>query len=221
VALENTVNRGGGSTYSLGEIKSIRALCEKNSLSLHLDGARIFNALVARQQSPAELGQYFDSISVCLSKGLGCPVGSVLLGSKALIQKALRIRKVFGGGMRQAGYLAAAGIYALDYHIERLAEDHKRAKIIGTHLEQKAFVKAVLPVETNIVLFNLESYELLKELDQFCQRFDIQISAMDKTRPRVVCHLDFNDKMLEKFLQVIDSFDQEYQAKSRKVQALS
>ena len=134
----------------------LRKVCKENRLKFHLDGARLFNAIVAKKEEPKHYGKAFDSISICLSKGLGCPVGSVLFGSREMIIKARRIRKVFGGGMRQAGFLAAAGIYALDNNIERLAEDHKEAKAIAEALSKKDFVGDILPVETNIVIFEVE-----------------------------------------------------------------
>ncbi|NJL14316.1 MAG: aminotransferase class I/II-fold pyridoxal phosphate-dependent enzyme [Microscillaceae bacterium] len=152
VALENTVNRAGGAVYSLADIAPIAALCQERGLKMHLDGARIFNALQATGEAATEYGAHFDTISVCLSKGLGCPVGSVLLGRAETIRYAKRIRKALGGGMRQAGFLAAAGLYALAHHIERLAEDHRRARIIGEDLAACAFVEEILPVETNIVI---------------------------------------------------------------------
>src|SRR6185436_19870289 len=148
VSLENTSNKGGGSYYSLQSIKEIKEVCERHRLKLHLDGARIFNALEETKDSPSETGKFFDTISVCLSKGLGAPVGSVLLSSKENIRKAKRVRKVFGGGMRQAGFLAAAGIFALENNIERLKDDHKRAKIIGEAVKKLPFVEEVFPVDT-------------------------------------------------------------------------
>src|SRR6195952_2502814 len=154
VVLENTVNRGGGSCYTLGQIKPIAELCKSKGLKLHLDGARIFNALTKTGDKAAEYGKYFDGISVCLSKGLGAPVGSVFLADKETIKYARRVRKVFGGGMRQAGFLAAAGIYALDHHVERLKIDHAHADIIAEALSQTSWVTNVVPVETNIVLFD-------------------------------------------------------------------
>jgi threonine aldolase len=151
VAIENTVNKAGGSCYTLDEIRAIAELCKKEHLKLHLDGARLFNALITTGDDPKEYGRYFDTISICLSKGLGAPVGSVLLCKNEYARKARRIRKVFGGGMRQAGYLAAVGIYALDNNIERMSEDHRRAKRLGEELENLFFVEEVYPVETNIV----------------------------------------------------------------------
>ena len=125
VCIENTTNKGGGACWDFAELRKIKAVCETHGLAYHLDGARLWNALVAKKETPEQYGALFDSISVCLSKGLGCPVGSVLVGSAQLIHEAIRVRKILGGGMRQAGFLAAAGIYALDHHIERLADDHR------------------------------------------------------------------------------------------------
>src|ERR1700748_2929594 len=154
VVLENTVNKGGGSCYTLEDIKPIAALCQERKLKLHLDGARIFNALAYTGDKAVDYGKYFDGISVCLSKGLGAPVGSVFLADKETIKYARRIRKVFGGGMRQAGFLAAAGIYALDHHVERLKIDHAHAQILADELQKCSWVTGVLPVETNLVLFD-------------------------------------------------------------------
>src|ERR1700743_1466473 len=153
VALENTCNRGGGSCYDLEEIKKIRQICADNQLKFHLDGARLFNALVATGRTAAEYGRLFDSISVCLNKGMGCPIGSILLGPATFIKQARRIRKVFGGGMRQAGFMAAAGIYALENNIDRLKMDHDHTKQIAATLAKKDFIGEIMPVETNIVLF--------------------------------------------------------------------
>ena len=155
VSLENTANRGGGACYAFSEIVAIKNVCNNHGLPLHLDGARLFNALVAKNETPRQYGEVFDSISICLSKGLGTPVGSLLLGKTDFIKEARRVRKKFGGGMRQAGYLAAAGIYAFENNIERLAEDHEHAKKVGEALAQKPFVKSVVPVETNILIFEM------------------------------------------------------------------
>jgi len=203
VALENTVNKGGGCYYTLDQIAAISEVCKTNNLSLHLDGARICNALVATGENPADYGQYFDTISLCLSKGLGTPVGSVLLASKPLIEKAKRIRKVMGGGWRQAGFLAAAGIYALDHHIQRLAEDHQRVKVIARHLDQLPFVQDMLPVETNIVIFKTPSERINNELLAYLKEHDILASSFGKDRIRFVTHLDFTDAMLERLEEVL------------------
>lgn len=204
VALENTVNRGGGSTYTLAEIAEIHQTCQANSLKLHLDGARIFNALLHTGDSAKEYGKYFDTVSVCLSKGLGCPVGSLLLGNKAIIKQAKRYRKSMGGGMRQAGFLAAAGIYALDNHIERLKDDHQKAKVIEKHLQTKSFIKEVLPVETNIILFDMPNQKVMDDFKNYLLAHKIQISVADKLRFRIVTHLDFDGAQLERLIEVLD-----------------
>jgi threonine aldolase len=198
VSLENTMNKGGGSIYTLEEVKPIKALCEQYGLKLHLDGARIFNALAVTGESPKAWGAMFDTISVCLSKGLGCPVGSVLLGSKTDIKRARKVRKSFGGGMRQAGFLAAAGIYALDHQVKRLAEDHDRAKKLGQILEQHSLVTEVFPVVTNIVIARLKDItpaEMLQKLDAG----GIKAVRFGKDQIRFVTHLDFGDEGLGEF----------------------
>jgi threonine aldolase len=203
VCIENTANRAGGSYYSLSQMEALAAVCEKNKLNYHLDGARIFNAIVENEYTALEVGTQFDSISVCLSKGLGAPVGSVLLGDVEFIRKARRVRKVFGGGMRQAGYLAAAGIYALDHHVNRLTEDHLRAKQLATTMRGLAYIDSVLPVDTNIIIFNLND-KLNPEA--FVKKLaDQQIKAVGfgKQAIRFVTHLDFTDAMLEKTEHVL------------------
>jgi len=201
IALENTVNKAGGSIYALNEIKPIYEVCTKYQLRLHLDGARLFNALVETKENPKDWGKYFDSISICLSKGLGAPAGSLLLGNKDFIKKARRIRKVFGGGMRQAGYLAAAGIYALDNNIKRLNEDHIRAKQLAEGISKLAFIKNVLPTETNIVIFNLTENILATDFALRLKQENILVSVFGKHTIRMVTHLDFNDTQLEKCLE--------------------
>ncbi|WP_277487689.1 threonine aldolase family protein [Catalinimonas alkaloidigena] len=206
VALENTVNKGGGAYYTLGQIKSIHQLCKQHGLPLHLDGARVFNALTASHDTPADYGKYFDTISVCLSKGLGAPVGSVLVGSHDLIKKAKRVRKVFGGGMRQAGYLAAAGIYALDHHVKRLAEDHIRAKVLAEELQNKSFVKEVFPVDTNIIIFSLQHMDTKRFLNAL-KEHDILAIPFGKDEIRMVTHLAFDDDSLEKVVDALKKMD--------------
>lgn len=201
VSLENTVNKAGGSYYSLESMKQIKALCDEKKLPLHLDGARIFNAIVEAGYSAGEVGQAFDSISVCLSKGLGAPVGSLLLGSKAFVSKARRVRKVMGGGMRQAGFLAAAGIYALDHHVERLKEDHSRARQMGAALAAMPYVKEVMPVDTNIVIFHLANMTAA-EFEEKLKPHNIKVSAFGKQTVRLVTHLDFTDSMLDHTIDV-------------------
>ncbi|MFT4033197.1 MAG: GntG family PLP-dependent aldolase [Siphonobacter sp.] len=196
VSLENTVNKGGGCYYDLAEIQRIKTVCDTNGLSLHLDGARLFNALVETGESPAQYGAVFESISICLSKGLGCPVGSLLLGTKGFIKKARRVRKRFGGGWRQAGFLAAAGMYALDNHIHRLKEDHKRAKTIESIARQVPEVMDVLPVKTNIVIFQLADGLLSTDYVQKLAQKGIRTATFGKDKVRMVTHLDFNDDHL-------------------------
>lgn len=198
VSLENTSNRGGGSCYDFTEIQAIRVICNKHQLGLHLDGARLWNALIAKNESAIQYGQVFDSISVCLSKSLGCPVGSVLVGSASFIKKARRIRKVFGGGMRQAGFLAAAGIYALDHHIERLKIDHLHAKALESTLSTLPYVKMVLPVETNIVIFELKDGLSAPQMVNQLKEREILAYAIAPNRVRLVTHLDITSQMIEK-----------------------
>ncbi len=205
VCLENTANRGGGSCYNFNDIQLIREVCLKNKLNLHLDGARLYNALVANNESPKQYGEVFDSISVCLSKGLGTPVGSLLLGKHTFIKKARRVRKVFGGGMRQAGYLAAAGIYALENNVNRLTQDHSHAKKIAAVLVKKDFVGHIMPVETNIIIFEVSgSYTAAT----FCSRLaldNILCLPISATQVRMVTHLDVTENMVSKVISVIES----------------
>jgi threonine aldolase len=204
VSLENTSNRGGGSCYEMEEIMKIRNLCTEKRLAFHLDGARLWNALVAKKQTARKYGELFDSISVCLSKSLGCPVGSLLLGTSAFIRKARRIRKVFGGGMRQAGFMAAAGIYALQHNITRLEEDHDHARSIGEALKKKPFVKEVLPIETNIIIFELDSSISAPNLVQKLKEAGILGYAIAANRVRLVTHLDITPGMVRKTVEVIE-----------------
>ena len=203
VCLENTTNKGGGACYDLDEIKKIRKVCDTHNLGLHLDGARLFNALVAKGESPKKYGKLFDTISVCLSKGLGTPMGSVLIGKKGLMKNAIRVRKVLGGGMRQVGFMAAAGIYALDNNVERLADDHKRAQEIGTTLSGLSYVLKVENVETNIVIFylneSLGEEKFLKKLE----KENIRISNMGQGKLRIVTHLDYTEDLHLKFLEIL------------------
>jgi threonine aldolase len=203
VVLENTGNRGGGSCYEFEEILKLKKVCDDNGLKLHLDGARLFNALVAMKQTEKQYGEVFDSISICLSKGLGTPLGSVLLGKTDFIKKARRVRKVLGGGMRQAGYMAAAGLFALHNNVNRLANDHQHAKQIAHALLEKDFVGKMMPVETNIVIF-----EILSEGGPlaFCERMkhnDILCLPISATQVRMVTHLDVHDDMVAHVLGVI------------------
>ena len=204
VSLENTCNRGGGACYDFSEIEAIQKVAKSNGLGLHLDGARIFNAIVHKKEDPKQYGKVFDSISICLSKGLGAPVGSVLLGSTPFIKKARRWRKVFGGGMRQAGSLAAAGIYALDNHIERLKEDHAKALEIKTALLKKDFVKEIFEVETNIVIAHIEGKYNATQLAAVLKEKNILVIAMTPALIRFVVHLDITNEMLASTLETIE-----------------
>ena len=217
VAVENTTNKGGGACWDFEEIKKIRTVCDAHNLGYHLDGARLWNALVNTKETALQYGEVFDTISVCLSKGLGCPIGSVLVGDDKLMKGAIRIRKIygkqyrkdtdkrqiFGGGMRQVGYLAAAGLYALDHHIDRLKEDHNKAKEIGKVLSSLSQIRTVEPIETNIIIFELtpdvnEAVFLKKLADK-----NIQIIGMGGGKLRMVTHLDYTDAMHQKLLETI------------------
>jgi threonine aldolase len=204
VTLENTANRGGGSCYNFSEIQKIKDVCCTHSLALHLDGARLFNALVAKGEGPQQYGKAFDSISICLSKGLGTPIGSVLIGKHDFIKKARRIRKVFGGGMRQAGYLAAAGVYALENNIDRLADDHRHAKMIAEVLAKKDFIGTILPVETNIIIFEVNGRLTPVDFAEKMSENDIRVTVISKTQVRMVLHLDVTEEMVLKTTKVIE-----------------
>ena len=193
VSIEDTANRGGGAYYDPVEIREIRTCCTKYRLALHLDGARVFNALTETGLDSRAYGSQFDSISVCLSKGLGAPVGTLLLGTEAFIHKARRVRKAFGGGMRQTGYFAAAGIYALEHHVERMKDDHLRARILAEALTGKAWVREVLPVSTNIVVALLADKLDEKEVVRALEARGIRSIGFGKGRIRMVTHLDVND----------------------------
>lgn len=204
VCIENTTNKGGGACWDFTELQKIRKVCDEHHLKYHLDGARLWNALVAKKEDPKSYGALFDSISVCFSKGMGCPVGSVLVGDSETIAKALRVRKVLGGGMRQAGFLAAAGIYAMDHHIDRLTDDHKKAAEIGEVLSKLGFIKKVQPIETNIIIFELDESQMsspnfLKKLEEN----QISIIGMGQGKLRIVTHLDYTDAMHDHFLTIL------------------
>jgi threonine aldolase len=203
VEIENTANRRGGSCWDLSEIKKIKKVCDKHKLGFHLDGARIWNALVAKNETPKQYGDVFHTISVCLSKGLGCPVGSVLIGDAKIMENAIRIRKIFGGNMRQAGYLAAAGLYALDNHMNRLNEDHKKAKEIGAELFKLDMIKAIEPIETNIVIFELNEDVDEKAFVQKLANKNVMVISMGGNKLRMVTHMDYTDAMHEKFIQTV------------------
>jgi threonine aldolase len=195
VCIENTTNKGGGACWNFSELEKVQKIAKENNLAFHLDGARLFNAMVAKNETPAQYGALFDTISICLSKGLGAPVGSILLGSKAHIAKALRIRKLLGGAMRQIGFLAAAAIYALDHHVERLADDHLKAKEIGRVLESASYVTKVEPIETNIIIFYVDKNIGSDHFIQKMKSKNILLTPMGEGRIRIVTHLDYTDEM--------------------------
>lgn len=202
VSIENTTNKGGGACYDIETLHAIKQVCIENNLKYHLDGARLWNALVAKKQHPKQFGELFDTISVCLSKGLGAPVGSVLLGTKEDMKRALRIRKIFGGGMRQSGYLAAAGLYALQNNINRLEIDHRRAKELGSLLKKMPWVANVEPLETNILIFGLQPSIDEKLFMEKLKQKGILISSMGHGKLRIVTHLDYKEVMHEYVMEV-------------------
>mgnify|MGYP001158734774 FL=1 len=209
VCLENTTNKGGGACWDVSDFDEINSVCKKNDLGIHMDGARIWNSIAAKKDNPKSYGDYFDTMSVCLSKGLGCPIGSVLVGKKEFIKKALRIRKILGGGMRQAGYLAAAGLFALENNIFRLSDDHARAKEIGLHFSQKSFVQNINDIETNIVIIELsKNTSKHSVIDYFTEKeiiFDWH--SMGSRKIRIVTHLDYSDDNHKTLLKIIDNCD--------------
>ena len=206
VCIENTTNKGGGACWDFSELKKLQKISTDNNLAFHLDGARLFNALVAKNETPQQYGHLFDTISICLSKGLAAPVGSILLGSKEHIAKALRIRKLLGGAMRQVGFLAAAGIYALDNHIERLAEDHQKAKEIGEVLESVAYVTKVETIETNIIIFYVDEKIGADNFIQKMKAKNILLTPMGEGRIRIVTHLDYTNEMHEILIKELKEF---------------
>lgn len=207
VAVENTTNKGGGACWDFKEIQKIRTVCKEHNLGYHLDGARLWNALVAKKETAKQYGDLFDTISVCLSKGLGCPIGSVLVGDEDIMKGAIRIRKIFGGGMRQVGYLAAAGLYALDNNFERLAEDHRKAKEVGEVLSTLSMIKKVEPIETNIIIFELNPDVSETAFVQKLADKNIHIIGMGGGKLRIVTHLDYTDVMHDRLLSILRSLD--------------
>ncbi|TMU56309.1 threonine aldolase family protein [Flagellimonas algicola] len=204
VCIENTTNKGGGACWDFEELKKIKQVCDENQLHYHLDGARLWNALVAKNEDPKDYGDLFETISVCFSKGLGCPVGSVLVGSREAMDKALRVRKILGGGMRQSGFLAAAAIYAMDHHIDRLSEDHVKAMEIAEVLNNLDFVQKVEPIETNIIIFELDESKMTS--DAFLEKLtenQISIIGMGQGKLRIVTHLDYTQTMHDHFLKTL------------------
>lgn len=203
VVVENTGNRTGGNYYNKTEIQPIYDVCQANNLVLHLDGARLFNALIETQDSTTDTGKQFDSISLCLSKGLGAPIGSMLIGKQDFIQKARKVRKVMGGGMRQVGYLAAAGIYALDNHIQLLKYDHEKATEIAQTLQKCSFMKSIKPVFTNIIIFDLQDEMTGAKFVETMKNHGILVSAFAPQTVRMVTHLDISEEMVKKVCGVL------------------
>jgi len=206
VCLENTTNKGGGACYDFEEIKKIRTVCNKHGLGLHLDGARLMNAIVAKKEDPKDYGKVFDTISVCLSKGLGTPIGTVLVGKTALMKNAIRVRKVLGGGMRQIGYMAAAGLYALENNVERLAEDHTKASEIAMVLKKQPYVSKLEPTETNIVIFYLAEGFSEEKFMKDLEAKGVRISNMGHGKLRIVTHLDYTEQMHKKLLDILKNY---------------
>ncbi len=207
VVLENTTNKGGGNYYTAAEIEPIKAVCQDRGLALHLDGARLFNALVETGETTQQMGALFDSISICLSKGLGAPVGSLLIGNQEFIRQARRFRKVMGGGMRQAGFLAAAGIYALDNHVDRLKEDHANARKIGAVLAKLDCVENIRPIKTNILIFDVkEPYTADSFLAKMAE-LGINGVAFGPQTVRFTLHLDVSDEMVDQMIDLLNNFD--------------
>lgn len=203
VIAENTSNKGGGSIYDINDLIQIGKICRENDLLFHLDGARLFNALVETGEKTEDYGKIFDSISVCFSKGLGAPVGSILTGSKDFIYKARRIRKVLGGGMRQVGYLAAAAIYAIENNVQRLKDDHRRAKELGSYLTSMNFIGEVMPVQTNIIIFSLNDKYSQDEFLRLLNEKGLLAVGFGPQKIRMVTHLDYTDEMLSGTIDIL------------------
>jgi threonine aldolase len=204
VGIENTTNKGGGACYDIEELKKIKQVCEDNNLKYHLDGARLWNAIVAKKQHPKQFGELFDTISVCFSKGLGAPIGSVLISDAETMHRALRIRKIFGGNLRQSGYLAAAGIYALKNNINRLEEDHRRANELGQVLQTLPWIEKVEPTETNILIFEVKKSLDEKAVIEKLKSKGILISSMGQGKLRIVTHLDYRQVMHEYVMEALE-----------------
>jgi len=204
VCVENTANRGGGSCYEIADLEEIRTICLNNNIKYHLDGARIWNAMIAKGESPKQYGNLFDSISICLSKGLGAPVGSLLLGGETYINNARRVRKILGGGMRQAGYLAAAGMFALEHNIDRLKVDHDHATMLGNVLKNKDFVGEIYPIETNIIIFEVKGAYSAQSFSAFLKKHNILCIPISANQVRMVTHLDVSAAMANELIGIIE-----------------
>ncbi len=203
VSIEDTANRGGGAIYDFNNIIKISNFCKNHKLKFHLDGARVFNALTENKIDTKTYGQQFDSISICLSKGLGAPVGSVLLGNKDFISRARRTRKYMGGGMRQAGIIAAGGLFALKNNIDRLKIDHLNAKRIEATLTRKNWVQSVVSVETNIVVAELVDPTMQNQILSDLENKGIFAMGFGKGRNRMVTHLDITENHMHYLLENI------------------
>lgn len=206
VCIENTTNKGGGACWDFSELQKIEKIVRKKNFAFHLDGARLFNALIAKNETPAQYGQLFDTISICFSKGLGAPIGSVLLGSKTKINEALRYRKLLGGGMRQVGFLAAACDYALSNNVKRLQEDHQKAKEIEAVLKTLSYITKIEPVETNIVIFYVDKSIGDQSFINKMKAKNILLTPMGEGKIRIVTHLDYTKKMHEVLLKALKNF---------------
>lgn len=204
VCVENTTNKGGGACYNFQTLQEIREVCDRHRLKYHLDGARLWNALIEKKEDPKSYGALFDTISLCFSKGLGTPLGTVLIGTQQAMRNAMRVRKVLGGGMRQVGYMAAAGLYALDHHLDRLIEDHRNAKEIAHVLKMQSYVKKVETTETNIVIFYLNDEVSEARFMEVLKQREVKISSMGQGKLRIVTHLDYTTPMHQRFLQILN-----------------
>ena len=205
VSLENTTNKGGGACYNLETLKSISLLCKEKNISIHLDGARIWNAMVATNTKAIDYGSLFDTISVCFSKGLGCPIGSMLLGSSETIKKANRFRKVLGGGMRQVGYIAAAANYALDNNIKDLVNDHEKARELGEVLKSLDYVELVQPIETNIIIFSLKPKYDENNFIKILEINNIRLIQLGKGKIRMVTHRNYNSEQHKYTMKILSN----------------
>ena len=206
VSLENTTNKGGGHCWDFNDFESIKKICIDNNLGLHMDGARIWNSIIAKNDNPKLYGNIFDTVSVCLSKGLGCPIGSILVGKKNFIDKAIRIRKILGGGMRQVGYLAAAGLYAIQNNISRLLIDHERAKELSLKFLSKDFIKTINDVETNIIILELKESVQKKTIIDYFSKNEIVFDwfSMGPEKIRIVTHLDYSKDNHNYLMEIVD-----------------
>ncbi len=203
VCVENTTNKGGGACYDFSELQKIKEVCNRHGLKYHMDGARLWNAIIQNNENPKQYGTLFDTISLCFSKGLGTPLGTVLTGTHTAMKNAMRVRKVLGGGMRQVGYMAAAGLFALDHHLDRLSEDHRRAKEISECLQKQSYVKKVEPTETNIVIFYLNDEKSEKQFMEDLESKEVRISSMGQGKLRIVTHLDYTEEQHQHFLKLL------------------